>query len=327
MSINGPSSPVSIPDLHVNAALANMFLTTDNGLSSSPVNKTSGSGLRITTDSKPPSRQQPQAAAANMANDSFLLLNSAEDDILKYLGNISGGFESVSSKSRLLKKSIRSANHISQYFRINTVLPNGENMKITINKNLRVEDLARQIEAEHWLAFAYPKLAYSKSASETDKTRVMEGIKWGLNPIYVEQIFDGGMLPLKFSALISEYLDFGDRIFVLTSEEVDNNTSEDVGLPFAEVGPSSPVSPVHADYGFDNEVVDANFYQVLHHELGLKYFNEFCLEEYTVENLLFWIDVEIFKTCDSSIRFLFSKCKVIFENMGGEQRKESGIFT
>ncbi len=172
-------------------------------------------------------------------------------------------------------------------------------MKIVINKNLQIEgktgtkweisehilnlkkDLARQIEAEHWLTYVYPKLGHSKNNSDPDKTRVMEGIKWGLFPIYVEQIFDAGNLPLKFSSLISEYLDFGDLIFVLTTEALNDHAKAEQNLPVVVELPSptsSPVSPLHANYSFDNEMLDAKFYQVLHHELGLKYFNEFCLE-------------------------------------------------
>ena len=44
--------------------------------------------------------------------------------------------------------------------------------------------------------------------------------------------------------------------------------------------------------------VDDRLYSVLHNVISLQFFHEFCLNEFSVENILFWIEVEIFKTID-----------------------------
>ncbi|KAI9199637.1 uncharacterized protein BJ171DRAFT_630773 [Polychytrium aggregatum] len=48
-----------------------------------------------------------------------------------------------------------------------------------------------------------------------------------------------------------------------------------------------------------NPTLDDRFQAVLHSKLFLQYFAEFCAEQYAIENLLFWLEVEIFQSCES----------------------------
>lgn len=41
------------------------------------------------------------------------------------------------------------------------------------------------------------------------------------------------------------------------------------------------------------------FNEALRHEMFLKAFKDFCLQEFNVENLLFWLDVEVFRTSET----------------------------
>ncbi|KAL2916891.1 hypothetical protein HK105_203670 [Polyrhizophydium stewartii] len=54
--------------------------------------------------------------------------------------------------------------------------------------------------------------------------------------------------------------------------------------------------------------LDDRLQSVLHNIISLQFFNEFCLQEYSIENTLFWIEAEIFKTiADAPIRKLFAE--------------------
>ncbi|KAI8814013.1 hypothetical protein BJ742DRAFT_388119 [Cladochytrium replicatum] len=56
-----------------------------------------------------------------------------------------------------------------------------------------------------------------------------------------------------------------------------------------------------------NPTMDERLQGILHNKLALGYFTEFCIEEYTIENLLFYIEVELFQSYENEMRTLFSK--------------------
>lgn len=57
-------------------------------------------------------------------------------------------------------------------------------------------------------------------------------------------------------------------------------------------------------------VRDAEFRNALRNRILLKYFRSFCQAEYCVENLLFWLDVETYRTVptqDEQLRLLLAR--------------------
>jgi len=56
-----------------------------------------------------------------------------------------------------------------------------------------------------------------------------------------------------------------------------------------------------------NPSLDERFQSVLHNKITLNMFYTFCLKEYSVENLLFWLDVEIFQTVNKDQYELYAK--------------------
>ncbi|KAF9371634.1 hypothetical protein CPC16_002931 [Podila verticillata] len=44
----------------------------------------------------------------------------------------------------------------------------------------------------------------------------------------------------------------------------------------------------------DSSSNDARFQEILHNTIALDHFRQFCFQEYSIENLLFWLDVELF---------------------------------
>lgn len=53
--------------------------------------------------------------------------------------------------------------------------------------------------------------------------------------------------------------------------------------------------------------LDDRLQSCLRNKIALRHFSEFCIEEYTIENLLFWLDVEIFQSCHHEIREIYGK--------------------
>ncbi|KAI8806028.1 hypothetical protein BJ742DRAFT_818158 [Cladochytrium replicatum] len=47
--------------------------------------------------------------------------------------------------------------------------------------------------------------------------------------------------------------------------------------------------------------------EVLRNKIALEFFHEFCIEEYVIENLLFWLDVEIFQSCPNEFQSAYAK--------------------
>ncbi|KAJ3328428.1 hypothetical protein HDU76_009982 [Blyttiomyces sp. JEL0837] len=59
----------------------------------------------------------------------------------------------------------------------------------------------------------------------------------------------------------------------------------------------SGVSVLRRSLTMKNATLDDRLQVTLRNLMALQYFQEFCVEEFTVENLLFWLDVEIFQSC------------------------------
>ena len=49
------------------------------------------------------------------------------------------------------------------------------------------------------------------------------------------------------------------------------------------------------DKSKSNQTLDGRFQNFLHNRTGIEYFMKYCLEDKTCENLLFWLEVEIFQ--------------------------------
>ena len=53
--------------------------------------------------------------------------------------------------------------------------------------------------------------------------------------------------------------------------------------------------------------LDDHLYLILHNLSSLHFFNEFCLNDYSIENVLFWIEAEVFRTIpDETDRQVFA---------------------
>ena len=57
------------------------------------------------------------------------------------------------------------------------------------------------------------------------------------------------------------------------------------------------------------ETLEERFQNILKNTIALKLFHDFCLSHHCLQKLLFWLDVEIFKTCDDSLFAYYAECK------------------
>ncbi|KAF9347830.1 hypothetical protein BGX26_000717 [Mortierella sp. AD094] len=54
---------------------------------------------------------------------------------------------------------------------------------------------------------------------------------------------------------------------------------------------------------------DTRFQGILHNTIALDHFRQFCFQEYSIENLLFWMDVELFAKPSEELLQMFTKAK------------------
>ncbi|KAJ3054332.1 Regulator of G-protein signaling 14 [Rhizophlyctis rosea] len=248
--------------------------------------------------------------------------------------------------ARVIKKSEKRASvHVSQFYRVNVSVPGGEIFRVTVDRDRTVDYLAKQIEAEY--AFKYLLDEGIKKEGNGKKKR----------PLSITQVYDSGMLALKFEEKVGECLAFDDTVFVIdTSDDTENKRSsqilttfgddiptgsltengtasylENLPTPAADVPtepqpiPSTP--PPSVSFGAITEVpaeqpapmrprnyslipnptLDDRLQATLHNKMSMRFFIDFCISEYTIENILFWLDVEIFQTCPLSLKAAYAR--------------------
>ncbi|KAJ3191795.1 hypothetical protein HK101_007408 [Irineochytrium annulatum] len=213
------------------------------------------------------------------------------------------------------KRTDRTTKHIGQFLRLNVQLAGAPYCDITVDKNHTIEYLAHQIEAE----YAFRNVLSSVQNGEEEIERKV------FAPLEIGQMFDIGMLPLKFSDVIGDVLCFNDTVLVINTYDstqaqraaaeanaadsaerrsVQHSHGSSTSLNTDRVSVNAP-QPVAHTLTRNREIslsasptLDDRLQILLHNKLGLNFFHQFCLEEYSIENLLFWLEVEAFQSCD-----------------------------
>ncbi|KAJ3120874.1 hypothetical protein HK098_004190 [Nowakowskiella sp. JEL0407] len=211
--------------------------------------------------------------------------------------------EYVERKQRIARitsiRKSRTFQHIEQFFRITVFVGNDKiKVEMTVDKHQTVEYLARQIEAEYAMRFN-PEEEY----------------------VEIGMIHDSGMLPLKFNQIISDCLRSNDTVYAINNiEQIEEKTPSHAALAFIsdqevskdtldpEDNLSALLQPPKSQFlsGKRNKqramsfavatTQTDRFETVLRNKIALRYFIEFCMDEFMVENLLFWLEVEIFQS-------------------------------
>ncbi|KAJ3258229.1 Regulator of G-protein signaling 7, partial [Borealophlyctis nickersoniae] len=279
--------------------------------------------------------------------------------------------------ARVLTKSrTRATTHVNQFFKIAVQIPGGENFDVTVDKDQSVDYLAKQIEAEYAFRFLLGHSAEEGKEGEGEETAQQAPPVKKARPLSIGQVYDAGMLALKFGDKVGDVLAFNDTVHVIntfsdapSTRDVLSETVEEPVIPNPSLATepdeaaagistkslpvvqshregtpigqtplpqsllsvashsafptlninkdpalsnSSGLSEVSVSRGRQyslivNPTLDDRLQATLHNKMALKHFIEFCVEEYTIENVLFWLDVEIFQSCDAQIRSVYAK--------------------
>ncbi|KAI9095808.1 hypothetical protein DFS34DRAFT_695430 [Phlyctochytrium arcticum] len=279
------------------------------------------------------------------------------------------------------KQQHRTSFHVQQFSKITVMISGSELIiEVTASRDQTIEYLARQIEAD----YAYKYLLQLPGA----RTSVTAATSPQRDPLVIGQVYDSGMLALKFEDRIADVLGFTDTVSVINAfegESINRNMypSEDALYTESRDGSSMASGLAGLEKTSQNELpevevtsadqekqsvssgnvpsisvvqpkedestgslpvpgqgvghkrvgsvgsstsmysgrshrapvslspIDDRLQSCLRNKVGLRFFSEFCIEEYTIENLLFWLDVEIFQSCRQELRDNFAKYIIV----------------
>ncbi|OUM58731.1 hypothetical protein PIROE2DRAFT_15929 [Piromyces sp. E2] len=244
------------------------------------------------------------------------------------------------------KRHSRLSQHILKYIQLCVEINGYHCFTITIEKQKTVEYLIHQIEAEYAFQFLFPKnknigelkkdfsepLLLSNQQFECNAVMNSDGEILKYTDI-VGDVFDmfdtvvctnvyEEKVPLRDNyGLLNDVSDLDDVNKLdkednsLAKEQTDNNQEESINDYKNKNGKQVKGSIVKKHrqnhdkiYSMiPNPSLDERFQGVLHNKITLNMFYTFCLKEYSVENLLFWLDVEIFQTVNKDQYELYAK--------------------
>lgn len=183
--------------------------------------------------------------------------------------------KSISAR-RSLTNQRRVMDHIHQFIRVKICVERSNSFQMLIDRHSKVEYVARQIEAEYTIRYLIRQ--NNQTAEATGISDLFDQSKAAV--FEVSQIFDAVHFPIPFDGIIGAYVQFDDPIFVTDASDV----------------------PV------DSDASKERLTNVLDNIMALQFFMEFCLQEYSVEPLLFYIEVEIFRVIsDEKEAMMFAK--------------------
>ncbi|CAG8652865.1 18216_t:CDS:2, partial [Racocetra persica] len=223
------------------------------------------------------------------------------------------------------KRLSRTMQHISSFIKLTVNISPTISFPVTIEKTYTVERLARQIEAEY--AFKYGGIE-ERSIHEPLEV----GLLYDVSMVALRfRDLVGDVLEhdcgndLEYADIDFEFKDFDldlDKDFVLNNyrESRENRESRRFSLPIISNNDGLQTNdntiplnqPIHSPTSFVSDShlslnpisvsqsSQSNFRSILSNVLALNYFQKFSIREFSVENLLFWLDIELFAagTCD-----------------------------
>ncbi|KAI3643302.1 hypothetical protein MP228_012857 [Amoeboaphelidium protococcarum] len=157
-------------------------------------------------------------------------------------------------------------------------------LSVVVKRNSTVEQLCTRIEAE----YAFNNLSTTINSSDAQEDQLITSLK-------VLVLADSGQVPLKFSAGVNEVLNTGDTVYVygLYHGTAGSETFDQLEQNFEQE--YNNLLQFHTKNASDLSQVKVNLLAVLHNLQLLSHFQEFCMKDFEIEHLLFWLEVEVFK--------------------------------
>ncbi|KAJ3265322.1 hypothetical protein HDU77_005565 [Chytriomyces hyalinus] len=174
---------------------------------------------------------------------------------------------------------------------------------LVIHQNATVQELADLITAEHLFA----RISETVGTNPDDRGLFVQEVE-RTQPILITQLFTPGMLALDFNSIVGDVLQFNDVITVAYLDTAVNPPSRAPTINSFAIGnaevPAVPSLPPTKP-GFDDSLNT-----LLSNTEAVAYLQAFCLEEYSVENLLLYMDIEALQTCNEDT--VIDYCKYIY---------------
>ncbi|ORX60010.1 hypothetical protein BCR36DRAFT_408376 [Piromyces finnis] len=236
------------------------------------------------------------------------------------------------------KRHSRLSQHILKYIQLYIKINGCQDFSITVEKKKTVEDLIHQIEAEYAFQFLFPK---NKNIGELKKEfsepYLLTNQQFECNAIMNS---DGDIL--KYTDVVGDVFDMFDTVVCtnvyeekipvrdtyrilndISDKEIDSekgteenssykNTQMDV-IQEQQINDNdknvmkNKINNEKVYSMLNNLSLDERFQSILHNKITLNVFYTFCLKEYSVENILFWLDIEILQTVNKEQLELYSK--------------------
>ncbi|KAJ3318687.1 hypothetical protein HDV06_004100 [Boothiomyces sp. JEL0866] len=216
------------------------------------------------------------------------------------------------SSKRRKSVALRVSKHINDFLRIHVRLSDGNEFPIMVDRNMTVEYIAKQIEAEYTCRYL---LDEKRNTSDKMKsmTDLLQEENFENKMLTIFQLYDSSNLPISFSEKVGNVIVFDDYVYPIMSDEgslgviLDECQTAELTTVQEEMG-SVFLTEACSTVLIADSTIDMRLMTTLHNIIAIQFFNEFCLQEYAVENVLFWIEVEIFKTISQEdYRKLFAR--------------------
>ena len=192
-------------------------------------------------------------------------------------------------KSNAKEMYAQSLRHVAEYMRLAVVVKpttsqDSVKLQLTLERTKTVQDLCKLIEAEY--AYSHNNDAQYQQQQQQD----LESAKL-VNSIRVITVHDAGNVSLKFDSQVQSVLNNGDTVHAICV--VADNSSIDTLITRRYDAVRAFLSKEPVDIAKASYEVKASL--LLHNQSGIQAFQEFCMEDFEIESLLFWLECESFR--------------------------------
>ncbi|KAL7751775.1 hypothetical protein RI367_002775 [Sorochytrium milnesiophthora] len=215
------------------------------------------------------------------------------------------------------RRSNRTSAHIAAFLRILVVVkPCNVRLALTVDSGKTIEYLASLIEADYLFTQSEKVLkASNEKNNETGQS---------FEPLSVGLLTDAEGVAYMFGDTIADVLAMGDTVHAVNSyvdskalrvssrehmhtvDEADGVSVSKSAFDLLDVA-ADETGEARCTVGRSEAACDSRFQSLLHNQVGLQLLCQFCIKQRCVENLLFWIDVEILRSAPPELQWLLSK--------------------
>ncbi|KAI8621770.1 hypothetical protein BC830DRAFT_1224421 [Chytriomyces sp. MP71] len=215
----------------------------------------------------------------------------------------------LSSRAQLVSKT---TNRILDFVRLTCIIGvgqnNGDAIVLVLERSATVQQLADLVAAKH----LFNKISETMGVGPENRDAFVAEVE-KRQPILITQVFTPGMLALGFDEIVGHVLGFNDVITVafldVTSNPSRTPTLHNFSLDASDRAVPLPTNMI-APGGGGRPPFDDSLLGLLSNMEAIAYLQDFCIEEYFVEPLLLYLDIEALQTCNEDT--VIDYCRYIY---------------